>query len=121
VDVEQIARICHETNRSYCETIGDHSQKPWDEAEQWQRDSAIKGVEFALANPGAPPSAQHDAWTRDKTIEGWKWGPVKDPAKKEHPCMVAFDTLPVEQRLKDYLFRGICFAFTVCHSQTASM
>jgi hypothetical protein len=28
-------------------------QKDWDEAQQWQRDSAIKGVEFKLDNPDA--------------------------------------------------------------------
>jgi hypothetical protein len=31
---EQIARVAYEANRAYCRTIGDDSQKPWDEAEQ---------------------------------------------------------------------------------------
>lgn len=114
MNIEQIARVCHETNESYCVSIGDHSQKSWDEAEEWQRQSAIKGVQFALANPDAPASAQHDAWLADKAREGWKFGPVKDAEKKEHPCMVSYDQLPVEQRLKDHLFRGVVSAFRAC-------
>ncbi|MGA2041113.1 MAG: RyR domain-containing protein [Bryobacteraceae bacterium] len=111
MNVEQIARVCHETNASFCHSIGDHSQKSWDEAEEWQRQSAIAGVEFALANPGAPASAQHDAWLADKERDGWKFGAVKDPAKKEHPCMAPFNELPLEQRIKDHLFISVVRAF----------
>lgn len=107
----QIAIVCHEANRAYCQTIGDDSQKPWEEAEQWQRDSAIKGVEYAALHPDAPPSAQHGAWMEDKLAQGWKYGPVKDAAKKEHPCIMPYDGLPLEQRIKDSLFRGVVFAF----------
>lgn len=109
--VEQIARVCHETNRAYCETLGDRSQKPWNEAEEWQRQSAMQGVAFALSHPDAPASAQHDAWLADKAKDGWKYGPVKDAEKKEHPCFVPYDQLPPEQRIKDYLFKGVVAAF----------
>jgi len=108
---ERIAYVCHEANRAYCESIGDYSQKCWAAAEQWQRESAIKGVVFALANPNAPASSQHEAWLKDKEKDGWKYGPVKDTAKKEHPCFVGYDELPVEQRIKDYLFKHIVRAF----------
>jgi hypothetical protein len=111
MNVSQIANVCHEANRAYCETIGDESQKPWQEAEQWQRESAIKGVEFALSNPDAPASAQHDAWLADKERDGWKYGAVKNPETKEHPCFVPYDQLPAEQRVKDYLFKAIVSAF----------
>lgn len=111
MNIEQVARVCHETNESYCHSIGDHSQKSWDEAEEWQRQSAIKGVQFSLSNPTAPASAQHDAWLSDKERDGWKFGSVKDPAKKEHPCMVPYDELPIEQRVKDHLFKAVVRAF----------
>ena len=107
---DRIARVCHEANRAICVAFGDNSQKPWDEAEQWQRDSAIKGVEFALNNPAAGPSCQHDAWCKDKIEAGWKFGPVKDAEKKEHPCLVPYDELPAEQRAKDHVFRAIVLA-----------
>jgi hypothetical protein len=103
----QIAQVAHEVNRAYCEAFGDHSQKPWDEAADWQRESAVKGVEYALANPDATPEAQHQAWLTDKLNAGWKYGPVKDETKKEHPCCVEYNQLPLEQRAKDYLFRAV--------------
>lgn len=104
---EEIAKVCHDANKSYCEAIGDLSQKSWDEAEDWQRESAIKGVQFKLDNPEAGNSAQHEAWLKDKEAEGWVYGPVKDPIKKEHPCMVPYDELPEEQKKKDALFSSI--------------
>lgn len=110
--VDQIARVCHEANKGYCESIADNSQKSWDEAEQWQRDSAIKGVEFKLSNPNAAPSAQHDAWYNDKAKDGWVYGDVKDADKKTHPCMVSYEKLPIEQRRKDYLFQAVVNALT---------
>jgi len=102
-----IAQICHEANKALCESTGDFSQKSWSEAEDWQRESAILGVKFALENPEAPASAQHDAWMKDKLDAGWKFGEVKDAEKKEHPCIVPYDQLPPHQQAKDHLFRGV--------------
>jgi len=109
---ERIAMVCHEANRMYCWTIGDDSQLPWNDAPAWQRTSAINGVAFSLANPDAPPSASHDSWMAEKRDAGWKYGPVKDADKKEHPCFLPFAELPVEQQLKDKLFRAIVKALT---------
>jgi hypothetical protein len=109
---DQIARICHEANNGLCEAHGDHSQKTWEEAAQWQRDSAVKGVEFARANPDAPASAQHDAWSRDKIADGWTYGSAKDAEKKTHPCLVPFYDLPEFQRAKDVLFGAIVKALS---------
>lgn len=105
--VEDIARLCHEVNRAACAAFGDHSQPAWEDAPDWQRESAIKGVHFSLANPGAPPSASHDSWLEEKRSTGWKYGPVKDPEAKTHPCFVPYDELPPEQKLKDYLFQAV--------------
>ena len=108
--VESIAKVCHEANRTYCQSIGDNSQLPWEEAAAWQRESAIKGVEFALANPNAPASTQHDAWLKDKLADGWVYGDVKDPNKKTHPCCVSYEQLPPEQQKKDALFKAVVAA-----------
>ena len=106
-----IARLCHEANRAYCQGIGDDSQLPWDDAPQWQKDSAVAGVRFHKLNPNAGDSASHDSWMAHKIADGWVYGPVKDPEKKEHPCMVPFASLPVEQQKKDALFRAIVKVF----------
>jgi hypothetical protein len=105
--VNQIAKVCHEANKAYCEGIGDNSQKSWDDAEQWQRDSAIQGVQFRLGNPLAPQSSQHDAWMNDKVNNGWVYGETKDTIAKTHPCIVPYDELPDEQKKKDALFQAI--------------
>lgn len=107
MDTKNIAMICHEANRAYCASIGDHSQLPWDEAPAWQRDSAIAGVEFAILHPEATPEQQHDSWSEAKLNDGWKYGPVKDEARREHPCLVPYGQLPEEQRRKDALFLAI--------------
>jgi hypothetical protein len=107
---EQIAKVAHEINRAYCSAIGDNSQPSWEDAPDWQKSSAINGVEFHLANPEAGPDNSHNAWLAEKEATGWKWGPVKNPELKEHPCYVPYDELPVEQKAKDYLFRGTVHA-----------
>lgn len=104
---EQIAKVAHEVNRAYCLALGDTSQVAWEDAPQWQRDSAINGVNFHLANPTAGPDHSHNEWLKEKQEAGWKYGPVKDAEKKEHPCFVPYEELPVEQQAKDYLFRAV--------------
>lgn len=114
-DIEQIAIICHQTNKAYCEQIGDFSQFDWDEAPEWQKESAINGVEFHLKELIKTNKTQayksHENWKKVKEAEGWKYGKKKDVEKKLHPCMVPFNDLPRMQQMKDYLFTAIVFAF----------
>ena len=109
MDIEEIARVSHEVNRALCQAFGDDSQPSWEDAPEWQRESARMGVDMhCMAEVG--PEASHIAWMANKDIEGWKYGPVKDPEKKEHPCMVPFGDLPPEQQAKDYVFRAVVHA-----------
>lgn len=107
ISIEDIARVCHEANRAWCEVNGDSSQLPWNEAPAWQRESAIQGVRTACDNPHATPEIQHEAWMDHKLSEGWRFGEVKDAEAKTHPCLVPYDMLPSEQRRKDDLFLAI--------------
>lgn len=109
--IDRIAMVAHEVNRAYCASIGDNSQAPWDEAPEWQRDSARNGVRFHIANPQAGPSASHDNWMAQKLAEGWVYGPVKDPDAKQHPCIAPYQDLPPAQRAKDHLFICVVRAF----------
>jgi len=111
-DVLRIARIAHEINRAYCLAIGDNSQPAWDDAPEWQRASAISGVVFRQANPDADPEASHQSWLDHKVADGWKYGPAKDVALKEHPCCVPYAELPAEQKAKDYLFCAVVKQFS---------
>lgn len=109
--LEACARAAHEVNRA----LGDASQSSWDDAPDWQKSSARNGVAGAIA--GNTPEQSHQSWLAEKIATGWKYGPVKDPEKKEHPCMVPYDQLPAAQRAKDELFlstvRAVAFALTV--------
>ena len=109
-DVEKIAVVCHQANKALCAAFGDMSQVDWAAAPQWQRDSAINGVKFCIENPDAPPSANHDSWMAEKINAGWVFGPTKDADAKTHPCIVAYDLLPSEQKAKDYIFKAIVAA-----------
>jgi len=105
MQTEQIAKVCHEANRAYCQCLGDNSQVPWKEAPNWQRVSAVSGVINALA--GASPEASHENWLKDKLLDGWKYGEKKDSEARTHPCLVPYADLPEEQKLKDTLFVAV--------------
>lgn len=107
MNVESIARICHETNRAYCQTIGDDSQPEWANAPEWQKQSAENGVRFHLENPNATASHSHEEWLKEKESTGWRYGAVKNPETKEHPCFLPYDQLPEDQKKKDALFIAI--------------
>lgn len=99
------AMAAHEANRAYCASIGDDSQKPWDDSPERQQASAIAGVRYLIDNPDSPETAQHDAWSKAKETDGWVFGETKDAEKKTHPCLVPFDQLPPEQQEKDRIFQ----------------
>lgn len=106
MNIEAIARTAHEVNRAYCLSLGDTSQTSWEDAPDWQKASAIAGVDFLAGNPHAGVVAIHHNWVMTKVADGWVPGPVKDAHKKQHPCLVPFEALPKEQQAKDYLFVG---------------
>ena len=101
-----IATVAHEVNRAYCAAIGDSSQLSWADAPEWQRASAKNGVVFHL-NGTHGPGESHAHWLAQKLAEGWRYGPVKDPMKREHPCCAPYKELPKEQQIKDALFIGV--------------
>lgn len=117
---EHIARLCHEVNRAYCQALGDNSQTPWDEAPEWQRESARQGVRLHTDHPQAGPRTSHESWLQHKLSEGWSYGETKDPQKKQHPCMVPFDQLPCTQQAKDFIFHAIVTTLTAMTTEPSS-
>ena len=101
--IEACARAAHEANRAYCMAIGDNSQVPWEDAAEWQKESARIGVEGVIVH-GNSPEQSHESWLAEKRRSGWVYGDVKDVERKTHPCMVAYDRLPDAQRRKDHIF-----------------
>lgn len=112
-DAEEIAQVCHEANRAL-QLINNDPAVPvaprWLDVTPEMRESAIEGVEHAL--DGATPEQMHQGWCDFKTARGWKYGPVKDEKKKEHPCLVPYDQLSEGDRVKDALFSAIVFVLS---------
>lgn len=104
--IDALAEVCHEVNRAYCHAIGDDSQVVWSKATDDQRLSAKKGV-TALLSSNLNAEQLHGLWLEEKRRQGWTAGPVKDEIAKTHPCMVPYDELPNEQKVKDHLSRAV--------------
>jgi hypothetical protein len=103
---EQIARVVHAANSELQAVLGDPApSQPWDHEPQEIRDNAVLGVRNA--RNGMTPAEHHQAWVEDKMRQGWRYGASKDPVAKTHPCLVSFDQLPHEQRVKNVLFIAI--------------
>lgn len=107
-----IAKIAHEMNRRFCALTGDLSQPAWEQAPEWQLDSAISGVEAHIQNPHMTPADSHEIWLEEKQAAGWTYGPVKDEDKLEHPCMVPYQDLPRVQQAKDAIFSIVVWALS---------
>lgn len=105
--IQSAAQAAHEANRAYCQYLGDLSQEHWENAPLWQQESSCYGVDAIISGKVETPEQSHENWLKLKLDEGWVYGPVKDPEKKEHPCMVPFNELPADQQLKDRLFFAI--------------
>jgi hypothetical protein len=92
----------HETVRHYSAAHGDMTGVPWEQIPEFQQESSMAGVEFALGDVTA--EQQHESWLAERRRTGWKLGPVKDVEKREHPCMVPFSGLPEWQQRKAALW-----------------
>lgn len=103
ITTEQIAKVVHEINKAFCEQIGDHTLVAWEETPQDIKDVVIGGVQFHIDNPDAGPDASHNNWMAAKIAQGWTYGPVKNAPTKQHPCIVPFEQLSLNDRIKDVL------------------
>lgn len=43
----------------------------------------------------------HEVWAASRMAQGWTYGPVRDDAKKETPCLVPYADLPEEEKIYD--------------------
>jgi hypothetical protein len=42
----------------------------------------------------------HEIWAKKRLGDGWTYGPVRNDAEKQHPCLISYDELPESE--KDY-------------------
>lgn len=110
--VEAIARTVHEALRGW---IAAHGEKPppvWQRAPAWMRESSRESVRFALENPDAADSHQHDQWMAQKKRDGWSFAPLRNNDKKHHPMMVPYEDLPDFEKRKDTIVRALTAALS---------
>lgn len=43
----------------------------------------------------------HEVWAAGRIAAGWKYGPVRDEIKKEHPCLIPYEELTEEEKSYD--------------------
>lgn len=43
----------------------------------------------------------HEVWAQNRISEGWRYGPQRDDAKKEHPSLVPYDQLSESEKAYD--------------------
>jgi hypothetical protein len=43
----------------------------------------------------------HDTWARQRLDEGWRYGPQREDVKKEHLCLVPYESLPESEKEYD--------------------
>lgn len=43
----------------------------------------------------------HEVWAQTRISQGWTYGEQRDDAKKHHPCLIAYEDLPEEEKEYD--------------------
>lgn len=43
----------------------------------------------------------HEVWAQNRIKQGWRWGVERSDSLKTHPCLVAYEELPEEEREYD--------------------
>lgn len=43
----------------------------------------------------------HEVWAQNRINDGWTYGPIRDDAKLQHTCLVAYEDLPYSEREND--------------------
>lgn len=114
-DDKTIARVVHEAGFALCQEFGDDSWKHWEETDGWRVKATLDQIQAykkAISRGETfSPRKDHEIWLNAKKAAGWKYGPVKDAEKKEHPLMVDFDQLPPFEKFKNDLYTAILQAF----------
>ena len=100
-----IARLVHAVVREYNIVHGVPGDNfVWFDMDPDYRRSIEDAVLEEMRNPTKEPDESHKKWLKARSDDGWVYGPVKNQAKKEHPCMVPYEELPEVQQYKDILF-----------------
>ena len=83
-EILNLARVCHEAHREWCAANGDHAHKAWEEAEQYQRDTTIWGIDLLIRFPDVSDHRhKYECW-KDKIAEGLEVRP-RPRSRRQNP------------------------------------
>ena len=108
---EQIAEITHNAITSYCHIVAGTDSIFWDQLSIDLKGSTISGVNKVLENPDISAEDLHNEWVKYKISQGWTYGEIRDSSRKIHNCLVPYQDLPKEEKIKDLLFLAITNCF----------
>ena len=43
----------------------------------------------------------HEVWARERMAQGWRFGPERDDARKQHPSLVPYEQLAEKEKVYD--------------------
>ena len=102
---ESLPLFTKESNRSAADSVFTKvrillSDDPPEEAD---RESCRKAFERWQAVSDRDPYRrnEHERWLRFYCLYNWRYGEKKDKVQRTHPCIVDYDYLPEEERIKD--------------------
>ncbi len=71
-----------------------YNPKPIDTSDVVLNDDIMELAEVLSKNT-------HEVWAKERLEQGWRWGPVRSDAKKEHPCLIPYEDLPESEKVYD--------------------
>ena len=105
-DVVRISsKLVHALNNSICALNGEE-QVEWEDAPAYMREGLQMAIKHGFEK-GVDPRQGHEDWMASRIAQGWTLGPVKSIENKVSPCLIPYDDLPYEQRVKDSIRAGV--------------
>ena len=116
ISLDIVAQMAHDAVCTFCisEAI---SRRTWNEITDADKELSLRAMKSLLDSRVFDPPCLDiaslaeivwDAWMQSAISLGWKYGPVKDEKKKEHPSIVPdYKTLSTFEKTKDYIYIGI--------------
>lgn len=103
----QIAKVVHESIRTFREAHGEHSLKTFERMPADYRDDLARKVQLIVMVPDMDASDLQHTWVLDRQSDGWTHGDVYDEAAKTDPDLVLFDMLPAKRQVEDKLTKAV--------------
>jgi hypothetical protein len=109
VDWLDLPESLKESNRRFAESVGGSLAELGAELRPLDPSHALPRVPFSSDQLERLACREHERWIRDLERDGWRsTDGAKDPARKLHPLLVAWEDLPEGEKEKDRdVFRGL--------------